>query len=239
MRVFYIGAGIMRYIFIITISLILASCGPSSEEKKNIASVTCSIMSETRNMDAAVRVREMNDAREKIGGEPFLQGDSVIQEAFEYGLCQELVLSENYEEMIRKADSKPSVTETFHLNGKLKSRTNYQSINDGGERHGIQESYYENGQLDSKLNFKDGKIDGLGESYYENGQLYNKVNYKDGKEDGLRESYYENGQLWFIKNFKDGELHGLSETYFEDGSKYDDACYKNGELTDKSYCKPQ
>ena len=143
------------------------------------------------------------------------------------------------EEKQRISDAKPSVTETFHLNGKLKSRTNYQSINDGGERHGIQESYYENGQLDSKLNFKDGKIDGLGESYYENGQLYNKVNYKDGKEDGLRESYYENGQLWFIKNFKDGELHGLSETYFEDGSKYDDACYKNGELTDKSYCKPQ
>ena len=129
MRVFYIGAGIMRYIFIITISLILASCGPSSEEKKNIASVTCSIMSETRNMDAAVRVREMNDAREKIGGEPFLQGDSVIQEAFEYGLCQELVLSENYEEMIRKADSKPSIKEEFRENGQLKARENYQSKN--------------------------------------------------------------------------------------------------------------
>ena len=37
MRVFYIGAGIMRYIYIITISLILASCGPSSEEKKNLS----------------------------------------------------------------------------------------------------------------------------------------------------------------------------------------------------------
>ena len=122
----------MRYIFIITISLILASCGPSSEEKKNIAAVTCSIMSETRNMDAAVRVREMNDAREKIGGEPFLQGDSVIQEAFEYGLCQELVLSENYEEMIRKADSKPSIKEEFRENGQLKARENYQSKNDGG-----------------------------------------------------------------------------------------------------------
>ncbi len=52
----------MRYIYIITISLILASCGPSSEEKKDIAAVTCSIMGETRDIDAAVRVEKMNDA---------------------------------------------------------------------------------------------------------------------------------------------------------------------------------
>ncbi len=147
----------MRYIYIITISLILASCGPSSEEKKNIASVTCSIMGETRNMDAAVRVEKMNDAREKIGGEPFLQGDDAIKEAFEWGLCLRLVLNENYDETLqtlkdakrereriaaeklaeeqRISDAKPSVRETFHLNGKLQSRTNYQSINDGGKEH--------------------------------------------------------------------------------------------------------
>ena len=47
---------IMRYIYIITISLILASCGPSSEDK-NIAAVTCSIMGETKNMDRAIRVK--------------------------------------------------------------------------------------------------------------------------------------------------------------------------------------
>ena len=213
----------MRYIFIITISLILASCGPSSEEKKNIAAVTCSIMGETRNMDAAVRVREMNDAREKIGGEPFLKGDSVIKEAFEYGLCQQLVVNENYNEA---------------LQSRKKAKVDRPRV-EAGEKDGLFEWYYKNGQLESKGNWNDGKRDGLFESYYENGQLAGKVNYKDGKEDGLRESYYENGQLWFIKNFKDGELHGLSETYFEDGSKYDDACYKNGELTDKSYCKPQ
>ena len=43
-------------------------------------------------MDAAIRVREINAAREKIGGEPFLRGDDAIKEAFEYGLCEELVL---------------------------------------------------------------------------------------------------------------------------------------------------
>ena len=52
-------------------------------------------------MDAAVRVREMNEAREKIGGEPFLSGDDAIKEAFNFGLCQELVLNENYDERLQ------------------------------------------------------------------------------------------------------------------------------------------
>ena len=86
---------------LVTLSFFLiASCGPSPEEKKNIAAVTCAIMGETRNMDGAVRIREINDAREKIGGEPFLDGDKVIKESFEYGLCQELVLG-TYDEKLQ------------------------------------------------------------------------------------------------------------------------------------------
>ncbi len=203
----------MNKIILITISLILASCGLSSEEKKNIAAVTCSIMGETRNMDAAVRVEKLNNAREKIGGEPFLGGDDAIKEAFKYGLCEELVLNENYNETLqialeeefkrlqiaaekqaekkRISDAKPSVKEESHPNGKLKKRTNYQSVNDGGKKHGLEEYYSENGQLMDKLNFKDGELDGLYETYYENGEL--------------------NGTL----------------------------CWKNGEITDDSYCKPQ
>ena len=49
-------------------------------------------MGETRNMDGAVRVRAMNDAREKIGGEAFLSGDDKIKESFELGLCETLVV---------------------------------------------------------------------------------------------------------------------------------------------------
>ncbi len=248
----------MNKIILIAISLILASCG-ASQEDKNIAAVTCSIMGETRNMDAAVRVREMNNAREKIGGEPFLQGDDAIKEAFEYGLCQELVLNENYEEMIIKAVSEPSIIELFHENGQLKSKTNFK----GGEYHGLSESYYENGQLESKYNYKDGELDGLSEGYYENGQLKRKeywkdgepdglsvgyyengqlqdyVKYKDGKPDGPTERYYENGQLASKEYWKDGELDGLSEAYWEDGQLSTKSCYKDGEWTDDSYCKPQ
>ena len=128
-------------------------------------------------MDAAVRVREMNEARGKIGGEPFLSGDDAIKESFEFGLCQALVLNENYDESLqslkdakrereriaaekraeeeRIAATKPSIKEDFYSNGQLKSRTNYQSKKDGGRKHGLWEEFHENGQLSGKVNYKE------------------------------------------------------------------------------------
>jgi hypothetical protein len=86
----------MKRLLLLT-AIFLTACGPSQKEREDVASVTCSIMSETRNMDGAVRVEKINDAREKIGGEPFLGGDSSIKESFEYGLCQQLILNVNYD----------------------------------------------------------------------------------------------------------------------------------------------
>ena len=79
----------------------IVGCSMPQDEKENIAAVTCSIMSETRNMDAAIRVEKINDARDKIDGEPFLRGDAAIMEAFDWGLCQELVLNETYDERLQ------------------------------------------------------------------------------------------------------------------------------------------
>ena len=246
----------MNKILILLSLILIVSCGLSQEEKKDIAAVTCSIMSETGDMDAAIRVREMNDAREKIGGEPFLEGDSAIQEAFEWSLCQELVLNESYDETLqlledaarereritrenqRIVDTKPSVKEEFHSNGELKSRTNYQPKSDGGKEHGLTEIYHENGQLHSKVNWKDGvRVDGLFETYDQNGQLESKGNYKDGKLDGLWEYFRENGQLVSKSNHKDGEFDGLWEMYSKNGELLFKDCYKNGEETDMSYCE--
>lgn len=111
----------MKRLLLLT-AIFLSACGLSPEEKKNIAAVTCSIMSETRNMDGAVRVEKMNDARVKIGGEPFLDGDEAIKESFEYELCQELVLNETYNETLQSlkeeeqrlaAERYASVEDTF------------------------------------------------------------------------------------------------------------------------------
>ena len=85
------------------IFFILISCGPSQKEKEEIAILTCNIMGESRNMDASVRLKEINAAREQIGEEKYLSTDYGIKEAFKYGLCQQLVLGKDYELKIREA----------------------------------------------------------------------------------------------------------------------------------------
>lgn len=75
-------------------SLITQNREMVATEKKRIAgiaAVTCSVMGSTRNMDSAVRIRELNAARVEIGEDPYLDGDEVIKQSFEYGLCETLV----------------------------------------------------------------------------------------------------------------------------------------------------
>lgn len=76
------------------IALALVSCGPSEKERNQIATITCNYILETRNMDSALRLKEMNVAREKLGEDPFLGVDEDIKNAVKYGLCKELVLND-------------------------------------------------------------------------------------------------------------------------------------------------
>lgn len=92
--------------------LLLSACGPSPEEiaeqerlaeeakmaelkrRSDLATVTCNFMAESRNMDAAMRIKEINSARERLGENLYLGTDAGIKESFEYGLCRELVLND-------------------------------------------------------------------------------------------------------------------------------------------------
>ena len=57
-------------------------------------------------MDSAIRVKEMNNAREKIGEDRFLGRDNDIKESIQYGLCEELVLNDpDYKNKISKNKS--------------------------------------------------------------------------------------------------------------------------------------
>jgi len=84
---------VMKKIILISLAFILISCGPSPEEMATVAQVTCNIMAETKNMDGALRIKEINAAREKLGKPAFLGSDDVIKQSFEYGLCASLVLN--------------------------------------------------------------------------------------------------------------------------------------------------
>ena len=277
----------LTYVFsLLLITMLLTACGPSAEEKRQVemeqqrieqevserlakekanrtAAVTCSILGETRNMDAAIRVEKMNDAREKIGGEPFLRGDDAIQEAFEWGLCQELVLNDSYDEILeplkdakrereriarereriaresRIADSKPTVEEELYPNGKLKSRTNRHPKNDGEEKHGLAEDYYENGNLKRKVNYKDGQRDGREELYFENGKLERTANFISSSAMPLDELPLlppRDCDRYSVFCW-DGKVDGLMEYFDKRGLSQGKTCYKYGEETDMSYCE--
>ena len=102
-----------KNLFLSTLSiLLLSACGPSPEEiaeqerlaeeakvaelkrRSDLATVTCNFMAESRNMDAAMRIKEINSARERLGENLYLGTDAGIKESFEYGLCRELVLND-------------------------------------------------------------------------------------------------------------------------------------------------
>ena len=64
------------------------------KRRNDLATLTCNIMGESRNMDAAMRIKEINAARERLDEDLYLGTDEGIKVSFEYGLCKELVLND-------------------------------------------------------------------------------------------------------------------------------------------------
>lgn len=81
----------MKNIAVLGFFFFLAACGPSQEEIDNTATITCNIMAESRHMDGAMRIKEINAARERIGADPYLGTDATIKESLQLGLCTELI----------------------------------------------------------------------------------------------------------------------------------------------------
>ena len=101
----------MKRLVLLT-TLLLTACGPSPEEKQEIAIITCNIIGESRDVNASSRIKEVNIAREKMGEDAFLLSDGVIQESLNWGLCNELVLNvANYDELLES--KKQQLTDTI------------------------------------------------------------------------------------------------------------------------------
>ena len=88
-----LGGDMQRHLrtLIILIVLTVTGCGPSQEEINTEAAVACSILSETRNMDAAIRVEKINNFRRQFDLPPYLDGDDAFQAMFGSGMCEELL----------------------------------------------------------------------------------------------------------------------------------------------------
>jgi len=247
----------MKRLLLLSI-ILLTACVPSPEEKKNIAATTCSIIGATRNMDSAVRVREMNDARDRIGGKPFVDGDFVIRESINYGLCSSLVLEDSYYEKLRESkrfewEIEESARERRAEEERIAAEKQAEERRIAAEKQAeerriaaekqriadskptIKEEFWDSydGILKSRTNFQPksegGKKHGLEEKFRTSGKLKERVNYKNGKKDGLEEKFTTSGQLKERVNYKNGEYDGLYELYYESSDKLKTKIhYKNG-----------
>jgi len=74
------------------------------EDKRDLSIVTCNIISETKNIDVASKIKEINLARKQMGEDLFLGSAKEIDTSFKYDLCVELVLNDDeYELKLQKA----------------------------------------------------------------------------------------------------------------------------------------
>ena len=98
----------MKILFkLVIISISITSCSNenlSKKDKAEIAIITCNIMAETKQINSAQVIKELNIAREKIGQDRFLGNSKDIATSFELNLCTELVLNSDgeYKRILQK-----------------------------------------------------------------------------------------------------------------------------------------
>ena len=199
----------MKNYLVLCLTLTLIACGPSQKDR-DIAAVTCAVMGETRIMDAAIRVREMNEARKKIGGEPFLRGDNAIKEAFEYGLCEELVLNVAYDESLK------NLIDAKRERERIAAEKRAEEIRIAAEKRAEEERIAaEKKAEEQRIAAEKQRIANstptVKEEFYSNGELKKRRNYQSkddgGKQHGLYRWWRENGQLREETAYENGEKH--------------------------------
>ena len=183
----------------------------------------------------------MNEAREKIGGEPFLCGDYGIKESFEYGLCQELVLNETYDEKLqsrkdarrererlareklaeeaRIAEEKRRIAAEEKRIRCEKRRLAEEQMIYGNDKQRVKElldcghgvSFSPDGNIEMIRMMKNDVLHGLLKRFHRNGKLMFKVMYENGQKVGLQENYDDDGNLTAEKCFKDGSQVSLEK----------------------------
>jgi 23S rRNA pseudoU1915 N3-methylase RlmH len=72
----------------------LVACGPTEKEIQDTIKVTCNIVSVSETIATPFRIKAVNEAREKIKGEPFLGSEADIFDASRFGLCEQLVVDD-------------------------------------------------------------------------------------------------------------------------------------------------
>ena len=239
----------MKRLLLLT-AILLTACGPSQKEKEEIAIITCNIMGESRNMDGAVRIKEINAAREKMGEDSFLGSDDAIKQSFKYGLCRELVLND--------PDYIDKLTATLEIElARLKAEEEEREKREESARIArekreepariAREKREETARIESELALAAGaKIkelvkkllsEGKEVSLHTNGQISMIRPNKGSSLNGNVERFYKNGQMMFKAPYQNGKKEGISEYYDYDGNLTSKKCFKDGSEISLEKCK--
>jgi hypothetical protein len=228
----------MKRLLLLT-AILLTACGPSQKEKEEIAIITCNIMGESRNMDGAVRIKEINAAREKMGEDSFLGSDDAIKQSFKYGLCRELVLNDHdyidkltaaleielarlkaeEEEREKREESARIAREKREESARIAREKREESARIAREKREepariAREKREETARIESELALAAGaKIK----------ELVKKL-LSEGKEVSL----HTNGQISMIRPNKGSSLNGNVERFYKNGQMMFKAPYQNG-----------
>jgi len=239
----------MKRLLLLT-AIFLSACGPSNQAKEEIAIITCNIMGESRNMDGAVRIKEINAAREKLGEDAFLGSDDAIKQSFEYGLCRELVLNDH--DYIDKLTAALEI-ELARLKAEEEEREKREeSARIAREKREesariAREKREETARIESELALAAGAknkelvkkllSEGKEVSLHTNGQISMIRPNKGFSLNGNVERFYKNGQMMFKAPYQNGKKEGISEYYDYDGNLTSKKCFKDGSEISLEQCK--
>ena len=232
----------MKRLLLLT-AIFLSACGPSNQEKEEIAIITCNIMGESRNMDGVVRIKEINAAREQIGEDRFLGSDDDIRNSVKYGLCNELVLndsqySEKYLEVLTGiVDAKRKASEGAKERARIEKERRRVESEKRKKVATIEKELAFLAQAKNKERVKKLLAEGKEVSLHANGQISMIRPNKGSSLNGNVERFYKNGQMMFKAPYQNGKKEGISEYYDYDGNLTSKKCFKDGSEISLENCK--
>lgn len=124
-------------------------------------------------------------------------------------------------------NGRDSISETYHENGQLMSRTLYHGDEMADGEH---VSYGANGAVSSRSYQRNGKMDGVQESFYADGKLFRKGRYVDGQREGEFVLYAEDGKVLGKTVWVHGQPDGWSFESHGNGKLSNKTLYRKGSV---------
>ena len=210
-------------------------------EREAIAELACTELRATDEDQSLQRLRTVNGAREKLGGDVFLGDDDDIERYLRWETCEQFLADSDdyFAETTRREQAyslikKNAESEEKEIAAEYFSGVKYLVSIDGevidtatmsafsGDFEGIKRS--KDDYVDDEVRrrrtertYIDGVRDGLVRDWYLSGELSSQSNFIEGRRDGLFQHWHSNGQLAREANYINGLTQGKVRNWYKNG----------------------